>query len=176
MAVASAGDHGRVASESGSAHPVVLFDGDCNLCNSSVQWILRRDRRARFRFASLQSAAGTAVLRGVPTPQPLPDAMVLVQDGRAHVRSGAVLRIAGGLGLPWSLAAVFLLVPWPLRDFAYDFLARRRHRWFGRTTTCMVPTPALRARFLDAAERDAAATAVRPTAPATDRPAGRPAG
>jgi predicted DCC family thiol-disulfide oxidoreductase YuxK len=153
--------------------PVVLFDGECNLCNGAVQFLLRRDRRARFRFASLQSDAGRALLAGTALPAPAPDSIVLVQDGRVHVRSGAALRIAVGLGLPWSLAAVCLIVPPPIRDWAYDFIARRRHRWFGRPTTCMVPGPELRGRFLDAAEPDGAA--VRPGARAGSTDSGSPA-
>ncbi|MGE3174744.1 MAG: thiol-disulfide oxidoreductase DCC family protein [Planctomycetota bacterium] len=132
---------------------VVLFDGDCTLCNGAVQFVLRRDPRGRFRFAALQSGAARALLAGRVAGDPLPDSMVLVQGDAIHLRSGAALRIARGLGLPWSLAAVFLLVPRPLRDLVYDFVARRRHRWFGRPASCLVPTPELRARFLDAGER-----------------------
>jgi predicted DCC family thiol-disulfide oxidoreductase YuxK len=135
---------------------VVLFDGECNLCSGAVQFVLRRDRRARFRFASLQSAAGRAALAAAGAPAPLPDSMVLIEEGQIHLKSTAALRIARGLRFPWPALAVLLLVPRRVRDVVYDQVARRRYRWFGRRQECLVPTAALRARFLDAAERPAA--------------------
>jgi predicted DCC family thiol-disulfide oxidoreductase YuxK len=132
---------------------LVLFDGDCNLCNGAVKFILRRDRTGRFHFASLQSAAGRQALAAAGAKQPLPDSIVLVQDGAIAVKSAAALRIARGLPWPWPLLAVFWLVPRPLRDPIYDWVARHRYRWFGKTSSCLVPTPELRARFLDAADR-----------------------
>jgi predicted DCC family thiol-disulfide oxidoreductase YuxK len=129
---------------------VVLFDGECNLCNGAVLFCLRHDPQGRLHYASLQSAAAKALLAPLLLPSPLPDSIVLVQDGRAFLRSSAALRIAKLLRWPWPVFTVFLLVPRPLRDFVYDFIARRRHKWFGRRESCMVPTPALRDRFLDA--------------------------
>jgi predicted DCC family thiol-disulfide oxidoreductase YuxK len=133
--------------------PLILFDGDCNLCNSSVQFVLRRDPKARFRFASLQSAVGRARLAEAAPGVALPDSIVLLHRGRLRTRSSAALAIARGLCLPWPLLSVFWLVPYPLRDLVYDWVARNRHRWFGRREACWVPTPALRERFLDATER-----------------------
>jgi len=137
---------------------VVLFDGECNLCNGAVQFLLRRDPRGRLRFASLQSPAAARRLAGARAPQPLPDSLVLIADGAVHVRSGAALRIAARLRWPWPLLCVLWLVPRPLRDLAYDFVARRRTRWFGRRSSCRVPTPAERGRFLE----DGAGPADRP--------------
>jgi predicted DCC family thiol-disulfide oxidoreductase YuxK len=114
---------------------VVLFDGVCNLCNGLVQFIIRRDPHARFQFAAMTSFAA--------------DTIVLVEDGRRYERSAAVLRIARQLRAPWPLLFAFIVVPRPLRDWAYDAVARRRYRWFGRRETCMVPTPELRARFVE---------------------------
>jgi predicted DCC family thiol-disulfide oxidoreductase YuxK len=85
--------------------------------------------------------------------RPLSDSIVLVQDGALAVKSTAALRIARGLRWPWPLLAVFWLVPRPLRDLVYDWIAKNRYRWFGKTAACLVPTPELRARFLDAADR-----------------------
>ncbi len=135
--------------------PVVVFDGDCNLCNGAVQFLLRRDRAARLRFCALESAAAKALLAARPQqlPDPLPDSMLLVHQGRVHLQSGAALRIAALLPWPWKALAIFLAVPAPLRDFCYRVVARNRHRWFGRPQHCLVPTPELRARFLDAGER-----------------------
>jgi len=136
-----------------SAAPLVLFDGECNLCNGAVQFVLRRDPKARFRFASLQSAAGRAVLEATGRRETLPDSIVLVHDGSVLAKSTAALAIARGLRWPWPLLTVFWLVPYPIRDFVYDWIARHRHRWFGTRQECWVPTPALRERFLDADER-----------------------
>lgn len=133
--------------------PLILFDGTCNLCNGAVQFVLRRDPRGRFRFASLGSAAARQALAAVGVTGPLPDSIVLVADGRARTRSTAALAIARRLRMPWPLLAVFWLVPYPLRDLVYDWIARNRYRWFGKREECWVPTPALRARFLDAGER-----------------------
>jgi predicted DCC family thiol-disulfide oxidoreductase YuxK len=130
--------------------PVVLFDGVCNLCNGTVQFLIDHDRDAHLRFAALQSEAGARVLqahgRAVPTGDP--DSVLLVAGGHVYSHSDAALRIARLLGFPWSLAAVALVVPRFVRDAVYRFIARHRYRWFGREESCRVPTPALRARFL----------------------------
>jgi predicted DCC family thiol-disulfide oxidoreductase YuxK len=134
--------------------PLILFDGDCNLCHGAVQFVLRRDPKGRFRFASLQSAAGRAAIAAVAPGVVLPDSIVVVHGDRLRTKSAAALAIARGLRFPWPLAAVGWLLPAPLRDAVYDWVARHRYRWFGRRQQCWVPTPALRARFLDAAERE----------------------
>lgn len=138
-----------------TGHPVVLFDGVCNLCNAAVQWLVERDPTGRFRYASLQSAAARGLLSarlGEGEIAALPDAMVLVDEVGVHTRSTAALRIAGRLGLPWKALAVFLVVPRFARDAVYRFVARNRYRWFGHREACMVPTPHLAERFLDAQE------------------------
>lgn len=131
----------------------MLFDGDCNLCNGAVQFVLRRDPRGRFRFAALQSAAGRQALAAAGAPAALPDSIVLVANGCVTWKSTAALRIARRLRWPWPLLAIAFVVPRPLRDLVYDWIARHRYRWFGKRAQCLVPTQALRARFLDAAER-----------------------
>jgi predicted DCC family thiol-disulfide oxidoreductase YuxK len=140
-------------SDPAGAPPLILFDGTCNLCHGFVQFVLRRDPRARFRFASLQSAAARAALAAAGATSPLPDSVVLVDARGVATRSTAALRIAAGLRWPWPLLAGFRLVPPFVRDLVYDWIARNRHRWFGTRDTCLVPTPALRARFADADER-----------------------
>lgn len=132
--------------------PLVLFDGVCNLCNGAVQWILRQDRRGVFRFASLQSEAARAALRDAGAEGPLPDSVVVLDERGVHTRSSAAFAIARGLGLPWSLLAVAAVLPRPVRDAAYALIAANRYRWFGVRETCTVPTPELKARFLDADE------------------------
>jgi len=137
-------------------HPLILFDGDCNLCNGAVQFVIKRDRRARFRFAALQSEAGKAALEAALGPDgaaAIPDSIVLVRAQAVKTKSAAALAIAGGLRLPWPLMRLFWVVPYPIRDWVYDWVARNRLRWFGKRETCWIPTPELRARFLDASER-----------------------
>lgn len=134
------------------APPLILFDGVCNLCSGAVQFVLRRDRAARFRFASLQSAAGQRELARAGVLGKVPDSIVLLAGGRVRVKSAAALAIARGLRFPWPLLSVFWLVPFPLRDLVYDWIARNRYRWFGKRDECWVPTAELRSRFLDAGE------------------------
>lgn len=132
---------------------VILFDGVCNLCNGFVQFVIRHDSRGYFRFAALQSAEGQALLRaqGISLPAtPDPDSVVLVEAGQVYTHSTAVLRIARGLGGAWPLLGAGRLVPRPWRDAAYRWVARNRYRWFGRQQACLLPTPALKSRFLSA--------------------------
>ncbi|HET7463938.1 MAG TPA: thiol-disulfide oxidoreductase DCC family protein [Longimicrobium sp.] len=128
--------------------PLVLYDGQCGLCNRSVQLILRHDRRGVFRFAALQSEPGQALLARHGLPAEEMNTVVLVDGGRAFTRSRAALRIAGKMDAPWPVLRAFALVPGPLRDAVYDWVARHRYRWFGRTDACMLPPPEVRARFL----------------------------
>ena len=127
----------------------ILFDGVCNLCNGFVRFVVARDPEARFRFAALTSPAAAENLRQAGVTAPIPDSMVLVEDGRVYFRSDAPLRISRRLRFPWPLLYGFIVVPRFIRDRVYDIIAARRYRWFGRRDVCMVPTPELRARFLD---------------------------
>ena len=127
----------------------ILFDGVCNLCNGFVRFVIARDPAARFRFAALTSAAAADVLRGAGVTAPVPDSMILIEDGRAYLRSDAPLRIARGLRFPWPLLYGLIVVPRFIRDRVYDVVAARRYRWFGRRDVCMIPTPDLKQRFLD---------------------------
>ena len=131
-----------------SPHPVVLFDGVCNLCNGSVQFILKRDPRGRFRFASLQSETGRSLMAEHGLDPDVLSSVLLVEDGRVWRESSAALRIARHLPGGWKLLRVFAVVPRPLRDAVYRWIARNRYRWFGKTETCWLPTPELRERFL----------------------------
>lgn len=129
---------------------VVLFDGVCNLCNGAVNFIIDRDPKGKLKFASFQSEAGKGVLRehGLPVPEGDPTSIVLVIGEKTYDGSGAALRIAARLNFPWFLFAVFLIVPWFLRDLGYYIIAKNRYRWFGKGDSCRVPTPELKARFL----------------------------
>ena len=132
--------------------PVMLFDGHCNLCNHAVDFVLSHERSPTLRFASLQSEAGRALLatRGVSLPDGDPDTIMLVDGDRVWQRSDAALRVARRLRFPWSFVGFFGWVPRVVRDGVYRFIASHRYRWFGKSETCRVATPAEKARFLSA--------------------------
>ena len=127
---------------------IILFDGVCNCCNATVNFIIDRDRKNRFRFVALQSERGRELLRpfGLDTNQL--DSIILIKAGRVFTRSGAVLEIARHLTGLWPLCYGGKIVPAFLRDALYNFVARRRYQLFGRSNTCRVPTPELKGRFL----------------------------
>jgi predicted DCC family thiol-disulfide oxidoreductase YuxK len=127
---------------------IVIFDGECNLCARSVQFILRHEARPRFKFSPLQSAAGARILAAHGFLTTDVNSFVLVSDGKVYTRSAAALRIAREFKGPWQLLRILWLVPRPLRDLLYDFVARNRYSWFGRSESCLVPTPELSARFI----------------------------
>ena len=135
---------------------LIIFDGVCNLCNTLVKFIIARDPEGRFQFAPLQSESGRRVLRERGVGEPYPDAIILVESRQIYVRSTAALRIARQLRPPWPLAYGLIVVPRAVRDWAYDLIANRRYRWFGRRQTCMIPTAELRARFLESIDSPAA--------------------
>jgi predicted DCC family thiol-disulfide oxidoreductase YuxK len=133
--------------------PVILYDGVCNLCNRSVQWVIRRDRRKVFRFAAVQSAVARELLARAGYQGTLPDSVVLIHQGRVMTESAVAVAIARLLGWPWQALGVFVLVPPVLRNWLYRQVAKRRYAWFGKQDSCMMPTPELRERFLDLSER-----------------------
>jgi predicted DCC family thiol-disulfide oxidoreductase YuxK len=127
---------------------VLLFDGVCNLCNSSVQFVLKRDLRERFLFASLQSEAGQELMKAHGLDPASLNTVVLIDQDKAYTRSSAGLQVCKYLGFPWSLMGVFWIVPAALRNWVYNWIARNRYRWFGKQEYCMMPTPEYKARFL----------------------------
>ena len=125
---------------------IVFFDGYCNLCNRSVDFLIRRDRKKRLFYAPLQGETArnhldSELLRNT-------DTVVLWLDGAVYTRSDAALKVADLLGFPWSMLAVFRIVPRALRDGVYAFIAARRLTWFGRRSSCRMPSPEERSRFL----------------------------
>lgn len=128
--------------------PILLFDGVCNLCNASVQWVLRRDKKGQFRFAALQSETGQRLLQQHGLASDQFDTVVLAIDDTLFLRSDAPLEIVRRLGGAWPLLYIFKIIPRPLRDTLYNFVARNRYRWFGRQETCMLPRPEWKNRFL----------------------------
>ena len=132
----------------GDGRPVIVFDGVCPLCSANAQFILRHDRRRRFRLASMQSEAGAALYRRFGIDPADPETLILVEGDRARRDSDAVLAIWSGLGWPWRAAAAARIVPAAVRDPLYRWVARNRYRWFGRRQTCWLPSPDLADRFL----------------------------
>ena len=142
--------YGRGVSAEG---PILLFDGVCNFCNGAVNFLIDRDPGGRLRFASLQSEAARELLaehglRDLPL-----STSVLIDGGRAYLDSDGLLRAIVGLGGAWRLLAPLLLIPRAVRDPIYRAFARNRYRMFGKAEVCRVPTPELRARFLDVEPR-----------------------
>ncbi len=129
-------------------HPVVLFDGVCNLCNWGVQFVIRRDPAGEFRFAPIQSDPGASLLAACGMDPAQRNTWVLVADGECYTKSEAAVRVASRLGGRYRLLSPFRYVPRPLRDAVYDLIATHRYRIFGRREACMVPTADVADRFL----------------------------
>ena len=134
-----------------SEHPVLLFDGVCNLCNGVVRHVVRFDAAGTFRFAPLQSPVGEALLERHGLDAEAFDTFVLVDDGAAYEKSTAALRVARRLDGPWPLLWPLVFLPERLRDGVYDVVAANRYRLFGRTDECQLPPPELRERFAERA-------------------------
>ncbi|MEX0275573.1 MAG: thiol-disulfide oxidoreductase DCC family protein [Flavobacteriaceae bacterium] len=129
---------------------IILFDGVCNLCNGVVQLVIKKDTKDVFRFASLQSDIGQQLIKERHIDTAKVDSIILIQPGIAYyTKSSAALEIARHLGPFYRMFVVFKGLPRGIRDIVYDFTARNRYRWFGKKEQCMVPTPELRAKFLD---------------------------
>lgn len=144
----SQGKEPKVVLRSRSMPSIIIFDGDCVFCQRSVRFIHRHDRANAYRFAARQTPAGERLLAGVGVGL-APNSMVLIDEEGTWLRSDAVLRIAGGLGSPWSAARVLLVVPRVLRDGLYRVVAAVRHRMAGFLPTCELPDASLRAKLLE---------------------------
>ncbi len=130
-------------------HYLVLFDGVCNLCNSTVQFVIRRDKSRQFKFASLTWPIAERVAEEFPQIKGF-DSILVYSSGKVYDRSSAALKIAGGLGGLWPLMGVFWIIPKFLRDAVYQFIARNRYKWFGKKDYCMMPSPDTADRFMPA--------------------------
>lgn len=129
---------------------IILFDGICNLCNSSVQYIIKYDKNDVFRFVALQSELGQKILKHIGIANNNIDSIVLYEPGRAYYyKSTAALEIAKNLSGIVSFAFPFRIIPTPLRDLVYNFVSKNRYKWYGKQENCMLPTPALKAKFLE---------------------------
>ncbi|WP_254278936.1 thiol-disulfide oxidoreductase DCC family protein [Haloarcula marina] len=135
-------------SDAPTDHPVLLFDGVCNLCNGVVQFLIPRDPAGRIKYAPLQSEAGRELVERTELSTDGLDSVILVEAGRAYTKSAAVIRVAELLGYPYRFARVGRLVPRAVRDAVYDFVAANRYDWFGKKDRCMVPDEDVSDRFL----------------------------
>ena len=127
---------------------IILFDGVCNFCNGSVNFIIDRDPDKYFKFAPLQSEIGQKLLSEHGVDKTVTDSVVLIEDGKVYTHSTAALRIAGRLQGAWSLFSHLKIVPSFIRDGFYKLFAKYRYKMFGKQEACMLPTPEVRARFL----------------------------
>lgn len=129
--------------------PIVLFDGVCNLCNSAVQFIIRHDKKNIFMFTSLQSNAGQKLLAQYNFPLDELNSFIFIENNKAYTRSTGALKVVRKLQGLWPLLYGFMIVPKFIRDGVYNWVGRNRYKWYGKKDACMIPTPELKARFLN---------------------------
>lgn len=127
---------------------IVLFDGVCNFCASSVQFIIRHDNTHSLKFASLQSTLGQKLLTQYNMPTSL-EGVVFIENNKAYFKSAAAFKIVRYFSGFWRILNIFSILPLSVTDFGYDIIARNRYRWFGKNDSCMIPSPEIRSRFLD---------------------------
>ena len=128
---------------------LILFDGVCNLCNSSVLYVIKRDKNNVFMFAPLQSEIGIEIIKSHNIDTAKTDSILLFEhDKGISLKSTAALKIASKLGFPTKLLAIFLIVPSVIRNVVYNYIAKRRYKWYGKQESCMVPSPELTSKFL----------------------------
>ncbi|MCP4140669.1 MAG: DUF393 domain-containing protein [Chloroflexi bacterium] len=127
---------------------IIIFDGVCNLCNWSVQFIIKRDPNAVFKFASLQSEFGTTIIQKYGLSSENQESLLLLRNGELLSKSSATLAIAAKLNGAWKFFPVFRFIPQNIRDKIYDWVATNRYRWFGKRDKCMIATEEIEERFI----------------------------
>ncbi|MFQ3350584.1 MAG: putative DCC family thiol-disulfide oxidoreductase YuxK [Candidatus Arcticimaribacter sp.] len=130
-------------------HYIVLFDGDCNLCNRSVKFIIKRDLKAKFRFTSLQSKLGQSLLSKFNLPSNKFDSFVLIKEDNCFLKSNAALEIVKEFNGVWKWLPIFKFIPLFIRDYVYDVIANNRHKILPKQASCMIPNTELKQRFLE---------------------------
>jgi len=128
--------------------PIIIFDGVCNLCEYSVQFIVKHDRQARFRFVSAQSESGKVLQRTYGVDTLRDGTVILLKDDQVYVKSDAAVKIAKDLDGLWSILYIFNFIPRPVRDFIYSKISKNRYRWFGKKNECLLPDSSIKERFL----------------------------
>jgi predicted DCC family thiol-disulfide oxidoreductase YuxK len=127
---------------------IILFDGVCNFCNASVNYVIKHDTQDRFRFAPLQSDTGKKLLEQFQEDTAATGSVILIENNKLYKRSTAILRIAKRLGGAYPLLYGFMIVPRFLRDALYNFIAWNRYKWFGKKDSCMIPTEEVKRKFI----------------------------
>ncbi|MDO8996647.1 MAG: thiol-disulfide oxidoreductase DCC family protein [Sediminibacterium sp.] len=130
-----------------NTNPVILFDGVCNLCNSSVQFVIKHDPKKKFRFASIQGDYGQQVLKQFHLPPDSLNSFILLKDNQIYTHSTGALKVAKQLSGAWPLLYVFIIIPPFIRNAVYQFIANNRYKWFGKKESCAIPSPELKALF-----------------------------
>jgi len=128
---------------------VILFDGICNLCNSFVRFVIKRDKNNIFKFASLQSNYGTALFSHFRIPLNSFETIILYDGKNIYFKSNAIIKIVSSLGKQWKIVLIFKIIPLIIRNFFYDLIARKRYMLFGKRDSCMIPNPEEKAKFTD---------------------------
>lgn len=129
---------------------IILFDGVCNLCNKTVQYVIKHDKKDIFRFVSLQSETGQKIIKHIGIINYNLDSIILYEPGIAYyLKSTAALQIAKKLGGIFTYGTIFRILPSSLRDSIYDHIAKNRYRWYGKQESCIIPTAELKAKFLE---------------------------
>ena len=128
---------------------IILFDGVCNLCNSSINFVIKNDPKSRFVFATLQSKSGKQLIEHYNIDTSKLDSIILIKNNRAYAKSTAALKIVKSLSKLWPLLYLFIIVPPIIRNGVYDYISKNRYDWYGKKDVCMIPTPELKSRFLD---------------------------
>ena len=134
--------------ESNIKYKIILFDGVCNLCNSSVNFVIKHDKKNRYRFAALQSDIGKDLVNQFGIDPNETDSIILIKGQKHYIRSSAALRVAKGLSGGYPLFYVFMIIPTFVRNWVYDYIAKNRYKWYGKRESCMIPTEELKSRFL----------------------------
>ena len=131
------------------SNPVILFDGVCNLCTGSVQFVIKHDPKHQFRFASLQSEFGQQVLKEFDLPSSELGSFILLEDGKIYTRSSGALRVTQKLNGGWPALYAFIIVPPFIRNGVYNWIAKNRYKWFGKKEECWIPTAELNSLFIE---------------------------
>lgn len=127
--------------------PVIFFDGICNLCNASVQFVIEHDKKNKFMFTALQGDYAKETLPKLNVDLQKLNTILLLEEGKLYTKSSAALRVAKRLIGLWPLLYVFIIIPKFIRDWFYDIIAKNRYKWWGKQESCWVPTPALKSKF-----------------------------
>ncbi len=129
-------------------YSIILFDGVCNFCNSSVNLIMKHDKKNIFKFAALQSEKGGELQRKFGLNQNDLSSFILIEHEKYFTKTTAALRVAKNIGFPWNLSYIFIIIPPFIRNIAYNIIAKYRYRWFGKRDACRIPTPEEKEKFL----------------------------